>query len=291
MRLASGLYCYDLHLQDRVRRGESVRYSLMVLLGLQRAQRAGLGGLPDLDELWGLCLDRRASFTPGDIGLALWADSRRDGSMAVDLIAQLERALSSDSRLASLVGMEIAWILIGLAHASRSARAVERPLERVAEHLQRERRATSGLYFTMPHRGSADIFRTSQPRSTHFSRWQRSPAMIWCRSTRVGGGSCRAHRPPSSTRWRMALALRRRPRRRRRAVRDLHGPPGCHGPDGPSRAHRSDSRSTLGEGRDRGSRVVARRERIGGRPARHRALLRPSIDQASTSMGPRAPRR
>ena len=65
--------------------------------------------------------------------------------MAVDLIAQLERALSSDSRLASLVGMEIAWILIGLAHASRPARAVERPLERVAEHLQRERRATSGL--------------------------------------------------------------------------------------------------------------------------------------------------
>jgi hypothetical protein len=146
MRLPSGLYCYDMPFEDRVPRGESVRYSLMVLLGLQRAERAGLAGLPARDELWTRCLERRASFTPGDIGLAIWADTRRDGWMTEDLVKQLGHAISSDNTLASLVGMEVAWILIGLAHAARTS-DVARPLGRVAEHLQRERRAASGLYF------------------------------------------------------------------------------------------------------------------------------------------------
>jgi hypothetical protein len=147
MRLPSGLYCYDAPFEGGVLRGESVRYSLMVLLGLQRAARAGLGDLPDLDELWARCIERRASFTPGDVGLAVWADTRRDGQLIDDLVGQLEKALSPKGVLASLVGMEVAWILVGLAQAVRSTPRAEEPLARAAEHLQRERRARSGLYF------------------------------------------------------------------------------------------------------------------------------------------------
>ena len=146
MRLPSGLYCHDMPFRTRELRGESVRYSLMVLLGLQRAAAAGHAGLPEIDELRERCLSRRESFTPGDIGLALWADTRRDGSASDDLVDQLGRAVS-DGQLGSLVGMEVAWMVIGLAHAAQSHTSAEPLLRRLTAHLQQDRRASSGLYF------------------------------------------------------------------------------------------------------------------------------------------------
>ena len=171
MRLSSGLYCYDMPLQTRQCRGESVRYSLMALLGMQRAARAGLDGLPDLTELWLQCLERQASFTAGDIGLAIWADTRRDCSATDDLVARLDRCCRREEAIASLVGMEIAWILIGLAHAAAGyIRSAERPLLRVAEHMQRRRRAASGLYFHDAASASDVASRISRRRSTRCSR-------------------------------------------------------------------------------------------------------------------------
>ena len=146
MKLPSGLYCYDMPFSTRARRGESVRYSLMVLLGLQRAADGGRGGKNEIDELWESCLSRRNAFTPGDIGLALWADARRDGSASDDLVDQLAHAVSDD-QLGALVGMELAWMVIGLAHAVHSHTAAEPLLGRLTAHLQRDRRAPSGLYY------------------------------------------------------------------------------------------------------------------------------------------------
>lgn len=146
MKLPSGLYCYDMPFSTRERRGESVRYSLIVLLGLQRAAGGGRGASNEIDELWESCLSRRHSFTPGDIGLALWADARRDGSASPDLVDQLTHAVS-DEQLGALVGMELAWMVIGLAHAVHSHTAAESLLGRLTVHLQRDRRASSGLYF------------------------------------------------------------------------------------------------------------------------------------------------
>ena len=118
----------------------------MVLLGAQRAVTARLGEFKELEELWQLCLSRRETFTPGDIGLALWADARRDGGDTALLLRQLERALDSEKRMQSLVGMELAWILVGVAqHTVRSGRG-EDVLRNVSDHLRSARRAQSGLY-------------------------------------------------------------------------------------------------------------------------------------------------
>jgi hypothetical protein len=145
LRLASGLYCHDMTFESREPRGESPRYSLMVLLGLQRASCAGHSDLPDLDMLWQQCLSRQDLLTAGDLGLALWADARRGGSMVDGLLSLLERVVPTDQQLCPLAGMEIAWMLIGLAEcAERSGRA-EALLQRTADHLRR-RRASSGLY-------------------------------------------------------------------------------------------------------------------------------------------------
>lgn len=144
-RVRSGLYCYDTSFGGQPR-GESIRYSLMVLLGAQRALAAGLPEFIDLDELWERCLSRRDEFTPGDIGLALWADARRDGRDTAGLLHQLDSALQSESALQSLVGMEVAWILVGVAqHTLRSGRG-EDMLRTVSDHLRSARRARSGLY-------------------------------------------------------------------------------------------------------------------------------------------------
>ena len=58
LRCASGLYCYDWVFGVSELRGESVRYSFMVLLGLIRAREAGYPVDVDLDALFALCLDR-----------------------------------------------------------------------------------------------------------------------------------------------------------------------------------------------------------------------------------------
>lgn len=144
MRLPSGLYCFDWPYGGRLR-GESLRYSLMALLGYQRAAAAGYE-VPDLDALWQSCIARRWQFTPGDIGLALWADSRRHGADAERLIGQFEDQLRHDHQLAQLVGMEIAWLLLGLTHAAEMCPSADVPLKRVVEHLEEIRRSPSGMY-------------------------------------------------------------------------------------------------------------------------------------------------
>jgi hypothetical protein len=145
LRLPSGLYCHDVAFDNRTLRGSSLRYSLMVLLGLERAAKAGMHLPDDRDALWLRCLERRASFTPGDIGLAIWADSRRDGSSSEILVDQLGRALSNPAVIRSLLGMEIGWILIGLANAMPSGPG-DALLRQVAAHLRGARRTLPGLY-------------------------------------------------------------------------------------------------------------------------------------------------
>lgn len=145
-RHPSGIYCFDVDFAARhLLRGESVRYSLMVLLGLQRADAAG-HDVPDLDALWATCLDRRAEFTAGDHGLALWAGQRRDGAASGDLLRGLRALVPDDDALAPLVGMEIGWLAVGLARAVTSGvKGAERHLAQVRRELER-RRSRSGLY-------------------------------------------------------------------------------------------------------------------------------------------------
>lgn len=157
LRRPSGLYCFDVAYGQNQLRGESVRYSLMVLLGLQRAAMAGITELPDdPDVLWDRCLERESTLTAGDLGLAIWADSRRDGADTARLLERLERLAGSEESLIPLAGMEIGWLIIGLAEAAATIPAVEGPLLRLVAHLRDNRRAPTGLYY---HDGGSRIRR------------------------------------------------------------------------------------------------------------------------------------
>jgi hypothetical protein len=148
LKQPSGLYCFDRSFDSPECRGESVRYSLMVLLGLSRAQSSGHPDLAsEIETLSKVCLDRINTFTDGDFGLALWAETRRESPSTDELVDDTVSRATNDSALATLPGMEIAWLVIGLAHASEHSDRAGVGLDRVLQHLRQTRLAPSGLAY------------------------------------------------------------------------------------------------------------------------------------------------
>jgi hypothetical protein len=148
LRQPSGLYCFDRSFDSPKCRGESVRYSLMVLLGLGRALSSGRTDLAtEIEALSAVCLDRRGTFTDGDVGLALWAEARRQSEHTDQLVEEAVARVDNDVALSTLPGMEIAWLLIGLAHAAEHNDRANVGLDRALQHLRQTRLAPSGLAY------------------------------------------------------------------------------------------------------------------------------------------------
>jgi hypothetical protein len=116
MQLPSGLFCWEVTEADRTPRGRSLRYSLIVLLGLLRAAQRGVEKPVDLERLQaaiGAALDD-SEVTPGDLGLALLAEGRSPAGAEGHLTEKLERSLLARGGLAAREGLELAWIVTGL---------------------------------------------------------------------------------------------------------------------------------------------------------------------------------
>jgi hypothetical protein len=113
MRLDDGAFCHEVRTPGLSPRGRSLRYTLICLLGLQRARAAGLDSSVDPDDLCALAIDEINSpeMTAGDLGLLLWADTRA-GKRRHDKVAFTLHGRLGDS-LPDLEGLELSWILIG----------------------------------------------------------------------------------------------------------------------------------------------------------------------------------
>ena len=147
LRLPNGLFCFDRAWDKAALRGESVRYSTMVLLGTLRRAGTGAAVSIDPDELHRLIHSQRSHLGVGDLGLLLWADARMDDRAAAKAtIADLERRSASPSALASLEGMEAAWLVIG-ALAAQSGGLETGPLvTRSIAELGRRQSSTTPLF-------------------------------------------------------------------------------------------------------------------------------------------------
>jgi len=149
MRLDDGAFCFERHVGKAECVGRSARYSLMVELGLLRAQAAGYAVPFDLEQLdavaWGEL--EAGELTPGDIGLMLWIDARRDGGRGEELADRLDRALGRSGGLGARLGMELGWIITGLAHhvAAEGSRTGSRMLSEALDQLLIHNRAPSSL--------------------------------------------------------------------------------------------------------------------------------------------------
>jgi hypothetical protein len=158
MQLPSGLFCYEVGLGESPPRGESPRYTLMVLLGLLKADQARFDHGFDLDAIDAALWREIDSPTlrAGDLGLHLWADARSGRGRSAELLELLEPRLVRGGA-AACEGMEIGWLVTGLAHQVASGADGARPfLAAVLEQLLVENQAPSGLFY---HHGSRDLRR------------------------------------------------------------------------------------------------------------------------------------
>ena len=154
MELPSGLFCHHRARGEEAPLGESVRYTLMVLLGLHQAETGGRDHGFDLERTWKAAEGRlgAAELVPGDLGLFLWAAAVGGRNGADDLAQRLERALPAAGGLVAREGMELAWVVQGAALqiANGAGAAHERHLRQALDVLLRNQ-ARSGL---LHHSGS-----------------------------------------------------------------------------------------------------------------------------------------
>lgn len=144
MQLPSALFSFE---RKRRREGsdiESVRYSIITLLGLLKAESAGQTPLVSTDILRAAIGRHQRELGVGDTGLLLWADVRRRSSGAEELLDQLDRR-ARHYRLADLHGMEIGWFVIGAAEAVAIGLPAERLLAQAIRELSDRRSRSSPL--------------------------------------------------------------------------------------------------------------------------------------------------
>jgi hypothetical protein len=148
MLLPSDLFCYEVLEGEPAPRGESLRYTLIVLLGLLRARQAGLPVPVEPDRLRH-AIDAalgRPDVTPGDLGLRLWVESRADTGAADRLVAALDESLQSHGGLAAREGLELAWIVTGLALAANGDARGRQLLAQALEQLIGANQTSTGLF-------------------------------------------------------------------------------------------------------------------------------------------------
>jgi hypothetical protein len=150
MRLDDGAFCFERRAGQRAPIGRSPRYTLMVELGLLKAQATGYPLPFDVDEIDAVAWKEidGGALSPGDLGLMLWIDARRGGRRGEELADRLDAALSVKGGLGARLGMELGWIVTGLAHhaAAGGSRTGARLLVESLDQLLEGNRAPSGLF-------------------------------------------------------------------------------------------------------------------------------------------------
>ncbi len=148
LQLGDGVFCQQVEIGANRPEGRSLRDTLIVLIGLLRAEEHDLDHSFHLGALRSRVLSEVAStqLTPGDMGLALWGESRGGGDAVGELVSTLARCLDAN-RLDTLLSMEVAWIVTGLTEAGARGDLGEGEeiLARCREQLIDERRPRGGL--------------------------------------------------------------------------------------------------------------------------------------------------
>ena len=150
MRLPDGAFCFERRVGAPAPIGRSLRYTLMAELGLLRARAAGYRvpfELGDVHEVAWRELDG-TELTPGDIGLMLWVDARRGDGRGEELTRRLDAALLANGGLPARLGMELGWIVTGLAYhvAGGGGEQAQRLLAAALDQLLGSNRADSHLF-------------------------------------------------------------------------------------------------------------------------------------------------
>jgi hypothetical protein len=146
LRLDDGIFCFDRTWDSPALRGRSLRYSMMVLLGLQRRRASGGRTSIDVDELHRLIRAERDTLGVGDLGLLLWTDVRAGGEFAAETLRLLDTRSAAPDALAGLEGMEAAWFVLGAVEAAAAGHDANRVLDRAYRHMLARKSPSSPLF-------------------------------------------------------------------------------------------------------------------------------------------------
>ncbi|MEP7045355.1 MAG: hypothetical protein ABI949_01680 [Ilumatobacteraceae bacterium] len=144
LRNDDGVYCYDRSFESTVNRGRSLRYTLMVAIGHQRASAAGYDVSVSADALASRVLEQQHELSPGDRGLLLWLLSRL-GDDRAQALAEDMRSIDATALL-GLAGMEIGWLVSGASAAVAAGLDVEPLMQSMVDVLRSRRSANSPLF-------------------------------------------------------------------------------------------------------------------------------------------------
>ena len=146
----SGLFCFDVDTTTNTGRGESLRYSLITLLGLLRRAQSGQPVQVAIDDVLAAVEQQREALGVGDLSLRLWVHTRRQSAEAEAAVADLERRLD-DSPVDELIGLDVGWWVTAAAVATAVGLPAEHLLTSGLEVLRSRRSRRSPLF---RHQGS-----------------------------------------------------------------------------------------------------------------------------------------
>ena len=162
MQRDDGVFCYEMRQGDPRTHGRSLRYTLMVLLGLQKAEGAGYSHRFDVDALRSVLRREIDSpeLAPGDLGLYLWVDARGGYGEGEELVERLRARLDAGGGLPAREGQEMGWIVLGLAHnvAEGGSAGARELLDQAVGQLTGPNQAPNGLFHHHGTRGARRRF-------------------------------------------------------------------------------------------------------------------------------------
>jgi hypothetical protein len=153
-----GLFCHRLLKtpQGMVREGISQRYTMMTLLGLLRAETAGLRSSLDIESTVDRLFENTAWLNDvGDLGLLLWLCAATSPQRLRQFYAMFDvsTALGGFRDARRRLTMELSWFLTGLVAASRAGHTGD--LESIANETYELVRGNQGEHGFFGHMGSS----------------------------------------------------------------------------------------------------------------------------------------
>jgi hypothetical protein len=145
-----GPFCLELakgNYEPRFDSDKSWRYTIMCLLGLARAEQAGLETHVNVKRIYDRTLALLPELGPGELGLLLWMATRIKSDQASAIAQEMAQKLEAGS-FGSLAGMEVAWIMTGSATFHHHSGAKESPaIQRLVDYFFANRVSPSGLVY------------------------------------------------------------------------------------------------------------------------------------------------
>ncbi|MGH9119352.1 MAG: hypothetical protein ACRD0A_16220 [Acidimicrobiales bacterium] len=146
LRHRDGLFCFDRGFDSPELRGVSVRYSILVLLGLLRRRTTGRDFSIDVEDLHRSIASRVDTLDVGDLSLLLWAEVRMGAASAPVTLARLARRSADQERQGRLEGMEAAWFVLGTAEATVAGLPAREQFDAAYAHFRARRSPSSPLF-------------------------------------------------------------------------------------------------------------------------------------------------